>query len=229
MFDTDGTLVDARRSVVDAVAAGLLETYRHFHLPIPEPDLERIALAMGLPVPSFFRVAYDPGTVPEELRDAFACEFEVRSIRAEVAALQRGATDLYPGVEETLASLRERGHALFLFSNATAPYFEAVVQAHRLDRFFSRMLSLEIAVRRRVARDKAGMVRYLRQGFDDTVVVGDRVHDIEAGRLAGARTVGCLYGFGEPGELAGAHWTIHKTTELLELPLVGPPPADEPD
>ena len=54
MFDTDGTLVDARRAVVDAVAAGLIATYRHFHLPAPAPDMDRISLAMGLPASAFF-------------------------------------------------------------------------------------------------------------------------------------------------------------------------------
>jgi phosphoglycolate phosphatase len=222
MFDTDGTLVDARRAVVDAVAEGLTATYRHFHLPVPAPDMDRISLAMGLPASAFFRMALVPDTVPPDLRDAFACEFEVRSIRAEVAALRNGGTDLYEGVEETLAHLVERGHALFLYSNATAPYFDAVVRSHRLDRYFRRTLSLESAVRARVARDKAGMVRHLSSGFDSAVVIGDRVHDIDAGRSAGAWTVGCLYGFGEPGELDSAHWTIRRATELLELPLAAP-------
>ena len=222
MFDTDGTLVDARRVVIDAVAEGLAETYDHFQLPLPELDRERIELAMGLPASSFFRLAYPPETVPAELHDAFACEFEVRSVRAEVAAMQRGGTDLYEGVEETLAALRARGHVLYLFSNATAPYFEAVVQVHRLDRFFRRTLSLETALRRRLARDKAGMVRFFARGYAASVVIGDRVHDIAAGQSAGARTVGCLYGFGEPGELVGAHWTIRQAGELLELPLAAP-------
>ncbi|MFO7655368.1 MAG: HAD family hydrolase [Candidatus Krumholzibacteriia bacterium] len=219
MFDTDGTLVDARRAVVDAVAEGLAETYRHFYLPVPRPDPERIALAMGLPSSAFFRVAFDPATVPQEQRDAFSCEFEVRSVRAEVAALDRGDTDLYPGVEETLETLAERGHRLFLFSNATSPYFEAVVRAHRLDRFFTRMLSLEAAVRWRLARDKEGMIRHLSHGFGSAVVIGDRVHDVQAGHAAGARTVGCRYGFGEDGELDTADWIIETTPELIELPF----------
>jgi phosphoglycolate phosphatase-like HAD superfamily hydrolase len=189
--------------------------------------MDRISLAMGLPAPAFFRMAFVPDTVPVDLHDAFACEFEVRSIRAEVAALRNGGTDLYEGVEETLARLGERGHALFLFSNATAPYFDAVVRAHRLDRYFRRTLSLESAVRARVARDKAGMVRYLGKNFRAAVVIGDRVHDIDAGRSAGARTVGCLYGFGEPGELDAAHWTIRRATELLELPLATCPASEE--
>lgn len=219
VFDTDGTLLDARAAVVDAVAEGLEETYRHFGLAPPAPDRARIAAAIGLPSTRYFREAYPPGTVPPALADQFAGEFEVRSTRCEVSALRRGASTLFPGVEETLARLRERGHPLMLYSNAQAPYFEAVVGVHRLQRFFDRALSLEHAVRRRVARDKTGMVRHLCAGFPRAVVIGDRAHDVEAGRACGAATVGCLYGFGGETELAGADWRIESPAAILELPL----------
>jgi phosphoglycolate phosphatase len=222
VFDMDGTLLDGRKAVVDAVVTGLHETYRHFNLPIPDIDRNRIAAAIGLPTPTFFHAACDLDTLPPDLVDRFIGEFEVRSTRAEVAALERGETDLYEGTEETLSILVERGHPLSLFSNANNPYFEAVVKAHGLRRFFRQTVSLENAVRRRLARNKTGIVRHLAGKHTQTVVIGDRVHDIEAGRSAGARTVGCLYGFGTPEEFTSADWTISKLPELLDLPLSKP-------
>lgn len=219
IFDTDGTLMDGRHAIIDAVAEGLAATYAHFQLPIPEPDRERIGLAMGLPSSTFFRTAFTPASVPEDLRGPFAAEFEVQSTRAEVAALRRGRSQLYSGAEETLTALRERGHDLALMSNAGEPYFQAVVEVHRLDRWFCRTLSLEYAVRRRLARHKPGLVRYLAQGYDEIYVVGDRIHDIDAGRALGARTVGCRYGFGEDSELERADWIIDEPRQLLDLPL----------
>ncbi len=225
VFDTDGTLLDARAAVVDAVAAGLAETYGHFGLPEPAADLPRIAGAIGLPSPDYYQAAIPPGTVPAELTARFVAEFERRSTRAEVAALCRGATHLYPGVEETLAALAGRGHALLLMSNAGSQYFDTVVAVHALWRFFARALSFEEAARRGWARDKKGVVRRLIAGESAAFVVGDRGHDVEAGRAAGARTVGCLYGFGPAAELAGADWRIAALPELLELPLDAGPAA----
>ncbi len=219
VFDMDGTLLDGREPIVAAVQEGLEATYRHFRLPVPAPDPARIAGAIGLPTPLFFRTAYDALTVPADLRDRFTAEFEVRSTRAEIAALERGETALYEGMEEVLRRLAERGHPLALFSNANAPYFAAVVRVHRLDRLFRRSLSLEEAASRRVARTKVGIVRHLSQDCPRAVVVGDRVHDIEAGRRIGARTVGCLYGFGDPGELDAADWKVERPREILALPL----------
>ena len=222
IFDTDGTLLDGREAVIDAVAEGLEATYRHFHLPVPEISKARIARAIGLPSPRFFRASYEPQTVPADLRDRFAGEYELRSTRAEVAALERGSVELYEGTEETLAALSERGHPMALFSNSSAPYFEAVVRAHGLDRYFRHTLSLETAVSSRVARDKSGIVRHFSADHGDAVVIGDRVHDIEAGRTNGARTVGCLYGFGDSEEFESADWTVGRLPEILELPIATP-------
>lgn len=228
IFDTDGTLMDGRRAILDAVAEGLTATYHHFELPDPEPDRERIGLAMGLPASVFFRTAFDPSTVPSDLRDAFVGEFEVQSTRAEVAALRAGGSQLYEGAEDTLDALRGRGYDLALFSNAAEPYFQTVVDVHGLDRWFTRTLSLEYAMRRRLARDKCGMLHHLARGYERLVVVGDRVHDIEAGRALGARTVGCRYGFGERHELGEADWCIDRVDELLGLPLDHTAPHQDP-
>lgn len=226
IFDTDGTLVDGRQAIIDAVAEGLVATYAHFEIEATKPDHERIALAMGLPTSSFFRTAFDPDTVPTGLHSAFASEFEVRSTRAEVAALRRGESRLYAGAEEALSALQAAGHRLALISNAAEPYFSAVFEAHRLERWFDRAMSLEIAVGRRLARNKAGMVRHLARDHELVTVVGDRIHDIEAGQAIGARTVGCRYGFGEDWELAAADWVIEDLHELPHLPLRQRPPAD---
>ena len=101
VFDTDGTLLDGRQAVIDAVAEGLSTTYRHFQLPLVAADHERIALAMGLPAPMFFRTAFAPDTVPAPLHDAFACEFEVRSTRAEIS--QSSAASAARGPAQTTA------------------------------------------------------------------------------------------------------------------------------
>jgi phosphoglycolate phosphatase len=218
IFDTDGTLVDGRQAIIDAVAEGLIATYAHFHLAAREPDRERIALAMGLPSTAFFRAAFDPAGVPATLHDAFASEFEVRSTRAEVAALRRGESRLYAGAVEALDALRADGHRLTLISNAGEPYFRTVVEVHGLARWFERTICLEQAVRRRLARTKAGMVRHLARGIAHVAVVGDRIHDIEAGMAVGARTVGCRFGFGEAAELAAADWVVDSLAELPHLP-----------
>jgi len=216
LFDMDGTLLDSRAAVVDAVADGLTGAYRHHGLSPAEPDRGLIADCMGLPSAEYFARAYDPATVPADLRADFALTYDRLTAEAEVAAIDAGRTALYPGAEATLAALAER-HRLLLFSNAGEVYFRAVITGHDLDRFFADALCLEEAVTRGVATDKAGMVAALVADPARAVVVGDRAGDIDAGRAAGARTVGCRYGFGSPEELQAANRVIDGLPELLDI------------
>jgi phosphoglycolate phosphatase-like HAD superfamily hydrolase len=218
LFDMDGTLLDSRAAVVDAVAEGLTGAYRHHGLPSAAPDRQLIADCMGLPSAEYFARTYDTDTVPPELRADFAATYARLTAAAEVAAIEAGRTTLYPGAEETLAVLAER-HSLLLFSNAGRIYFRAVIAGHGLGRFFDDALCLEEAVAQGVATDKAGMVAALATDPSRAVVVGDRASDIEAGRAAGARTVGCRHGFGTPEELQAADWVVDGLPELISLPL----------
>lgn len=219
LFDMDGTLLDSRAAVCDAVAAGLRRAYAEFDLPIAEPDRDLIADCMGLPTDLYFERAYPPATVPENLRPAFALAYGRHTADEEVVAIARGETRLYDGVDEALAELKRRGHELLLFSNAGEIYFDAVVEGHGLRRHFTRTLSLERARDEGIAADKTGMVRALVDDPARAVVVGDRAGDIEAGRAAGARTTGCLYGFGSRNELRAADWLVDGPLEWLGLPL----------
>lgn len=218
LFDLDGTLLDSRRAVVAAVAEGMLAAYRALSLPEPEPDRGLLGEAMGLPADRYFRSTFDPGTVPAGLRDEFVARYADEATQAELAALERGETELYPGVEETLGELKRRGHGLGLFSNSFAPYFRGVFEAHALGRFFADSLCLGEATASGAARDKTGLVRVLARGAERTVVVGDRGHDIAAGRACGARTVGCRYGFGSREEFGDADWMIDVPGDLLFVP-----------
>lgn len=218
LFDMDGTLLDSRAAVMDAVAEGLAGAYRHHGLPVAAADRDLIAACMGLPSHEYFAKSFDPGTVPRGLRPEFARTYGRLTADAEVAAIRGGRTALYPGAADTLAALAKR-HRLLLFSNAGTIYFRAVIAGHGLEAVFADALCLEEAVAGGVARDKAGMVAALVDEPARAVVVGDRAGDVEAGRAAGTRTVGCRYGFGAPEELQAADWVIDGLPELLELPL----------
>ena len=46
------------------------------------------------------------------------------------------------------------------------------------------------------------------------IVIGDRDSDFDCARACGAKFIGCLYGFGEDGELQGADEVIHSINDL---------------
>jgi phosphoglycolate phosphatase-like HAD superfamily hydrolase len=217
LFDMDGTLLDSTAAVVDAVATGLTRAYAHHHLPPVEPDIALISRCMGLATHAYFEQAFPADSVPENLRSEFALSYGRFTAEEEVAAIDRGETRLYDGVAESLTALKSRGHTLLLFSNAGEIYFDAIIQGHDFKRWFTRTLCVERARREELAMDKNAMVRVMIDDPGNAIVIGDRIHDIDAGRLAGARTIGCLYGFGEASEFVTADWTVDSPAGWLNI------------
>ena len=48
------------------------------------------------------------------------------------------------------------------------------------------------------------------------IVIGDRASDFDCAKAAAAPFVGCLYGFGFPGELDGANAQVSSVSQLAE-------------
>ena len=128
--------------------------------------------------------------------------------------LIREVGELYPGVPETLACLRELGHTLVMCTNGREVYARAVLEPRGLLGLFA-----EVRARRPEDADKAGMVADLlsRIPHERAMVVGDRYHDIAAARANGCVAVAATYGYARPGELALADHLISAFPELAAL------------
>jgi phosphoglycolate phosphatase len=119
----------------------------------------------------------------------------------------------FPGVRETLATLRKRGYKLVLYSNASVIYFDMVISAMKIRDYFD---YTECVFENNLT--KPGLIRKIRDRFDGltAAVVGDRHHDIEAARETGSLSIGVLFGYGgqEPEQ---ADITIGKFDTLLAI------------
>ncbi len=217
LFDMDGTLLDSSSAIIDAVADGLTNARKIMQLPRIDPDIELITNSMGLPNDEYFRTAYPQDSVPEELHAEFALLYAAESEKCEVETIAAGNTELYPDVYSTLVELKKRGHTLKLFTNSNTAYCDAIVKTHQLDELLTEHLPLERARELGIADTKTEMVKLLCPDLANTVVVGDRNGDIEAGINCGTRTVGCSYGFGSQKEIQAADYTINSLSDILDI------------
>lgn len=121
---------------------------------------------------------------------------------------------LYDGALETLQYLKEKGYHLIFISNCRTYYKEANREVFGLDRFFDKMICSEeyhdIPKYEILAKS---MKRYPKE----MVIIGDRIHDIEAGKKNGIYTIGCSYGFAQPDELKEADYMINDILELKNI------------
>ena len=114
---------------------------------------------------------------------------------------------ILPGVEQVFDALQRQGHALVLVTGTISPIAQAIMARSGLDRFFparacgdevvSRVELLQLAMRR--AHDTYD----IDPDWNDAVVMGDAVTDIEAGKAVGARVVAVATGHHSVDELDG--------------------------
>jgi phosphoglycolate phosphatase len=206
-FDNDGTVTDSEDYSVKAIQRGVREVCRAHGIPARTPSRKKILNLLGLNIQGVFRHFLPPAAgeyADEATRTIRACFHEL---------IPTGR--LYPGVETTLAQLRNRGYRMFLISNSSPAYFYRVVEVFGLAKWFDGLLCSG----ERPGMCKGEMIAELQQrhGLRGGTMVGDREVDIRGGRQAGCRTVGCAYGYGGAGEIAGCEVTIREFSELLDL------------
>ena len=193
IFDFDGTLADTRRGIL----ATAQETLRRMGL--PSADEKALAATIGLPLrENFTRGAGLSGEEADRAVTIYREIFETIAIPT---------IDLFPGVEETVATLKERGIPMAVASSRGQRSLEILMQHTGLDRHIplSLVFGVESAARPKPAPDIVYVILG-RLGVrpEETLVVGDTTFDIEMGRAAGCCTCGVSYGNQSAGTLAGA-------------------------
>jgi phosphoglycolate phosphatase len=184
VFDLDGTLIDSRRDLAESGNALLAG----FDVP-PLPDEAVVAM------------------VGEGARTLVSRILDARGVKADVdAALTRflqlyddrltNHTDLYPGVRETLADLKDRAALAVLTNKPQAPT-DRLLMHFGLSGWFVDVIGGDTPFGRKP--DPAGLNALRRRvgaAADETLMVGDSWVDIETARRAGTRACFAGYGFG---------------------------------
>lgn len=207
LFDLDGTLTDPFEGITKSVQYALAD----FGIASEQKDLAKF---IGPPLEDSFRDFY--GFTREQCARAIAKYRERFSTRG----LFENA--LYPGVPHMLAALQKAGKSLAVASSkpevfvrritdhfALTPYFDAIVGSELSGGRGTKALVVEEALARLCAV------------AENTLMVGDRRHDIEGAHAMGLAAAGVEFGYAEAGELAaaGAEY-IAPTVEALEALLL---------
>ena len=206
ILDLDGTLVDS----LDDLTASVNVMRRQFAL----PSLERQAVRgmVGQGARNLVERAL-PGRSAQEVDNGLAIFLS----HNEAHLFDR--TRLYPRVAETLATLAGQDHTLALLSNKNEELCRKLLEHFGIAELFAAVMGGDSMASRKPSPEPVlRLMKMLERLPVETVMVGDSINDIAAGRDAGVRTVGCSFGYGEPLELADATFIINSFSELLLMP-----------
>lgn len=205
IFDLDGTIVMSQPLVYE----GVKRAFKKLGWPVTF-KIEEINQFIGNPTSTVKGTLYDFINPPDSPYSAD----EMREIvRAEYPAIFRDMAVSFPGVKETLATLRKRGYKLAQYTNSSTAYLNTVMSSLNIRDYYD---FVECIQDNNLTKDL--LVKKIRKHFGGmtAAVVGDRHHDIESARVNNSLSIGALYGYGgkEPEE---ADLTISQFSDLLTI------------
>ncbi|MCM3567441.1 pyrophosphatase PpaX [Neobacillus mesonae] len=177
LFDLDGTLIDTNELIVASYLHTLEKYYpgkfgREDVLPFMGPTLDE---AFG---------SIDPDRVEELVKD----------YRAYNLSEHDNLVKEFPGVYETVKTLKEKGYKLGV---VTTKRFDTALRGLRLmklDSFFDVIIAIDQV--EKVKPDPEPIFKALEKlgsTPDEAIMVGDNYHDIEGGKNAGTLTAGVAW------------------------------------
>lgn len=208
LFDLDGTLTDSRPGIVACIKHALLE------LGAAPPADEDMPSFIGPP-----------------LRDTFAlllrAELDAECVTAAIEAYRRRFTasgmfenSVYPGIPAMLDALTARGARLHVATSKPRVFAERILDHFGLAARFDAIYGSELDGR---LCDKRELIAHALERSalrpSETVMIGDRRHDIEGALHNDVSPAGVLWGYGSEEELraSGAKSLLAAPEEVLRL------------
>lgn len=208
IFDFDGTLGDTRRNIVTTMQLTIAE------LQLPERSEQQCASTIGLPLTGCFEALFSDLKAEQLQR----CADTYRRIFDE--KLKDIVPQAFPGVAETLASLREQGITLTIASSRSHASLVVLSRDMGISGDIALMVGADDVENAKPHPEPVlKTLEATHFWAEETLVVGDMAVDILMGANAGAKTCGVTWGNGSREELldAGADFVIDRMEELVGL------------
>lgn len=192
LFDLDGTLTDPGEGITRCIQ------YALDRLGAAMPLSDQLAWCVGPPLRASFSQLLN--TTDESILDQALVHYRKRFS-------EKGMFEniLYPGVVSSLGRLRKTGFKLFLATSKPRVFARQILDHFKLTSYFHRIYGSELDGS---LSDKGALIAHIihQEGLDPavTLMVGDRVYDIEGGKENNVMTAAVAYGYGTRDEIDAA-------------------------
>jgi len=207
IFDLDGTLLDTVADIGTGANIALCQ------FGYPEHPVRFYRAKVGHGIKNLFRETLPEGTSEEEVERVNHVYQQYYPANCTVH------TDYFPGVQDFLSFLRERGIRLAVISNKTERTTLKIVD-HYFSDYNWEFIWGNNGVRPLKPRLEAGYLACETLGLqpEEILYVGDGDTDMEFASRMGFITVGVTWGYRDPDQLlaSGAHFLVDTFEELKD-------------
>jgi phosphoglycolate phosphatase len=204
-FDLDGTLVDSLEDLTDAVNF-MLERFGKNTLSSME-----VCNMVGKGAKNLIQRALGSKS-REDIERGLKLFLEYNS--SHIADKSR----LYPGTRTVLDTLSNNKLRMAVISNKNEELSRLVLKSLSIDRYFETVCGGDTFPEMKPSPLPLQIIaNSIGAAPRETVMIGDSINDIQAGREAGAITIGCTWGYGNLPELGDADYLADSCDNLLEI------------
>lgn len=211
VWDLDGTIIDSRKIIQNA----MVDAFTACGLTPPTYDQTRhiVGLSLGEGCRMLAPVGSSDDQI-DQLEDAY------RSAFIKNRKVPGYHEPLYDGAITTLEALANQNCLMAIATGKSYKGIESIFGMHDLKRYFDTVWCADDGPGKPNPFMVVEAMKVMGCEADQTVMVGDAIHDIHMGRAAGVTTHGVSWGFGTSAELeaAGAHH-IHDEMPKLHQAL----------
>ena len=201
-FDLDGTLSDP----ILGIATSLNHALEKLGYPTKaQSDLEKF---VGPPLQEIFAELLNDNN-PDLVSDG------ISFFRERYFDIGFKENVLYPGIIDMLTELTDDGHTLYVATSKKQTIAHSVTDHFDITRFFKAILGCGLSKKKHELLDEIKTFETAKP----MVMVGDRMHDMEAGKTSGYYCIGVSWGYGSQTELlnAGAHTICESPHQIKKL------------
>ncbi|EOL49365.1 HAD family hydrolase [Enterococcus caccae] len=207
LFDLDGTITDSGEGIIHSVVYALKKMNRQL------PAIEELNSFIGPPLNESFSKLYH--------LDTQATDLAVRYYREYYQTNGMYENRVYVGIPELLAALKKAGCTLYIATSKPEIYAKQILVHFELNDYFDGVYGASLDGGR---SKKGDVIEYaLKEAkitrLEETVMIGDRSHDIIGAKENKLASIGVLYGFGDRAELetAGAEYIALTPEEIQKI------------
>ena len=205
LFDLDGTLTNPKEGITKCVQYAL----KHFGI---ERECDELISFIGPPLKEQF-MEYASLTEEEGIK-------AVEIYRERFAPIGIFENEIYDGILSMLESLKNQGKTLAIATSKPTVFAEKISRKYGIKPYIVLLEGSELDGRN---TDKALVIKNAMEKLgatkDNTIMVGDREHDVIGAHKNGIDCIGVSYGYGKDGELveSGALKIAQTPHELLKI------------
>ncbi|MFC2096080.1 HAD family hydrolase [Bacteroidota bacterium] len=189
LFDLDGTLTNSKEGIINSILYALEK------LNIKEDHENELETFIGPPLRDSFKIRYNLSGKLSDKAVAFYREYFSTKGLIE--------NELYFGMRELIESLSTQKYQLFVATSKPTVYAVQILQHFNLDKYFVEIIGSNLD---NTHTDKTEIISNVISKYslkkENSVMIGDRKHDIIGAKNNSLKSIGVTYGFGSLEELS---------------------------